>query len=80
MLFFCIYYILGLFPPSQGTAFINGYNSLHDIDKVRNSLGLCPQHNVVFDELTVEEHFYFACKVIFFSVFLKKTVESIGLN
>jgi ATP-binding cassette, subfamily A (ABC1), member 3 len=30
-----------------------------DILGVRNSLGLCPQHNVLFDDLTVAEHIYF---------------------
>lgn len=55
--------LTGLFPPSQGTAFVNGYDIRSDIENVRNSLGLCPQHNVVFHDLTVEEHLYFACKL-----------------
>ncbi|XP_070561206.1 phospholipid-transporting ATPase ABCA3-like isoform X2 [Ptychodera flava] len=51
--------LTGLFPPTSGTASVNGYSILTDIDKVRYSLGLCPQHNVLFDRLTVKEHLEF---------------------
>ncbi|XP_077990027.1 phospholipid-transporting ATPase ABCA3-like [Glandiceps talaboti] len=56
--------LTGLFPPTSGSATINGYSILTDIDKVRQSLGLCPQHNVLFDRLTVKEHldFFIALK------------------
>lgn len=33
------------------------------MDSVRNSLGLCPQHNIIFDDLTVAEHLYFFSKL-----------------
>lgn len=29
------------------------------MDIIRSSLGLCPQHNVLFDDLTVDEHIWF---------------------
>lgn len=29
------------------------------MDQIRKSLGLCPQHDVLFDDLTVAEHLYF---------------------
>ncbi|XP_076264015.1 ATP binding cassette subfamily A member 3 isoform X2 [Rhynchophorus ferrugineus] len=51
--------LTGMFPPTGGTALVNGYDIRTDIDGVRNSLGLCPQHNIIFDDLTVEEHLYF---------------------
>lgn len=50
-----------MFPPTNGTAVINGKDIRHDINGVRSSLGLCPQHNILFDELTAQEH------IIFFS-------------
>jgi len=53
----------GFFPPTSGTAFVNGFDIRHDIEKVRTSLGLCPQHNVLFDDLTAEEHLIFFTKV-----------------
>lgn len=51
--------ITGLFPPTRGQVHINGYNIQTQTKKARESFGLCPQHNVLFDELTVEEHLYF---------------------
>ncbi|XP_055537148.1 phospholipid-transporting ATPase ABCA3-like isoform X2 [Wyeomyia smithii] len=55
--------LTGLFPPTSGTAIINGYDIGSDMDAVRNSLGLCPQHNVLFDELTVSEHVEFFARL-----------------
>jgi len=34
-----------------------------DMAKIRESLGLCPQHNVLFDTMTVEEHLTFFARV-----------------
>lgn len=57
--------LTGLFPPTAGTAYINGNSILSNMDTIRESLGLCPQHNVLFDRLTVQEHleFFTALKV-----------------
>ena len=49
--------------PTSGTALVGGSDVRTDIHKVRESLGLCPQHNVLFEELTVREHLYFFGKV-----------------
>ena len=51
--------LTGLFPPTSGTAYINGFDITTDIDLVRRSLGICPQHNILFDRLTVTEHLKF---------------------
>lgn len=59
---------LGLFPPTSGTAEVGGYDIVTQIGEVRRSLGLCPQHDVLFDELTVSEHIVFFSRV---SVYLK---------
>lgn len=54
--------LTGLFPPSSGTAKINGFDIRIDMDKIRKNIGMCPQHNVLFNRLTVEEHLWFyAC-------------------
>ncbi|XP_022097183.1 ATP-binding cassette sub-family A member 1-like isoform X2 [Acanthaster planci] len=55
--------LTGLFPPTAGTAFIYGKDILTDITRIRKSLGMCPQHNVLFDYLTVEEHLWFYARV-----------------
>lgn len=55
--------LTGMFPPTSGTAIVNGYDIRYDIQNIRNSLGLCPQHNILFDELTVAEHIKFFSKL-----------------
>ncbi|KAM8745232.1 phospholipid-transporting ATPase ABCA1 isoform 2-T2 [Acanthopagrus schlegelii] len=51
--------LTGLFPPTSGTVYIKGMDIRHDMDLIRRTLGVCPQHNVLFDILTVEEHVWF---------------------
>ncbi|XP_007499573.1 phospholipid-transporting ATPase ABCA3-like isoform X1 [Monodelphis domestica] len=51
--------LTGLFPPTSGHAYISGYEISQDMVHIRKSLGLCPQHDVLFDELTVAEHLFF---------------------
>lgn len=29
------------------------------MERIRQNLGMCPQHNVLFDKLSVEEHLWF---------------------
>ncbi|KAK7488493.1 hypothetical protein BaRGS_00020278 [Batillaria attramentaria] len=55
--------LTGLFPPTSGTAFIYGKDIQTSIDEIRQSLGMCPQHNVLFDLLTVEEHIWFYARL-----------------
>ena len=51
--------LTGLFPPTSGTALISGNSVTKDINLIRRSLGICPQHNVLFEKLTVWEHLLF---------------------
>ncbi|XP_022665838.1 ATP-binding cassette sub-family A member 1-like isoform X2 [Varroa destructor] len=51
--------LTGLFPPTEGEVHINGYNVRKDTRRARSGIGLCLQHNVLFDELTVIEHLNF---------------------
>uniref|UniRef100_A0A674F6M5 ATP-binding cassette sub-family A member 1-like n=1 Tax=Salmo trutta TaxID=8032 RepID=A0A674F6M5_SALTR len=55
--------LTGLFAPTSGTALINGYDIRTDMDTIRKHLGMCPQHNVLFNDLTVEEHIYFYARL-----------------
>jgi ABC-type multidrug transport system ATPase subunit len=48
--------LTGLYPPTSGTAVIEGFNIMEDLDSARLSIGMCPQHDVLLDDLTVEEH------------------------
>lgn len=55
--------LTGLYQPTSGTAFIKGKDIRTDMSSVRSSLGMCPQHNVLFNELTVKEHIIFFSKL-----------------
>nr|KAG5693903.1 hypothetical protein BaRGS_014344 [Batillaria attramentaria] len=47
---------IGFYPPTSGTAVVNGYDITSELGGVWESLGVCPQHDVLFDTLTVQEH------------------------
>ncbi|XP_044943928.1 phospholipid-transporting ATPase ABCA7 isoform X7 [Mustela putorius furo] len=49
----------GLFPPTRGSACILGYDVQSSMEAIRPHLGVCPQYNVLFDMLTVDEHIWF---------------------
>ncbi|XP_078606520.1 ATP-binding cassette sub-family A member 2-like isoform X1 [Branchiostoma floridae x Branchiostoma japonicum] len=55
--------LTGLFPPTAGSATIYGHDIRTDMLEIRKSLGMCPQHNVLFDKLTVEEHVWFYARL-----------------
>ncbi|EEC08268.1 hypothetical protein IscW_ISCW018772, partial [Ixodes scapularis] len=61
--------LTGLFPPTSGYALIYGRDIRTEMDVIRQNMGMCPQHNVLFDELTVEEHLWFYAR-------LKQTPDS----
>ena len=46
-----------MYSKTGGDTRINGYDTDDSMDIVRKSLGICPQHNMLFPELTVGEHF-----------------------
>uniref|UniRef100_A0A8D9B3Y8 ATP-binding cassette sub-family A member 3 n=1 Tax=Cacopsylla melanoneura TaxID=428564 RepID=A0A8D9B3Y8_9HEMI len=55
--------LTGLITPTSGTAYIDGHDIWFEMDKVRESIGLCPQYNLLFEELTVEDHLKFFAKL-----------------
>ncbi|XP_058204041.1 ABC transporter A family member 1 isoform X4 [Rhododendron vialii] len=48
--------LVGLLRPSSGDALVFGKNILTDMDEIRKVLGVCPQNDILFSELTVKEH------------------------
>jgi ABC-type multidrug transport system ATPase subunit len=48
--------LTGMIKPSQGDAIIFGRSLLQETTEVRRSLGLCQQFDVLFDELSFEDH------------------------
>jgi ATP-binding cassette, subfamily A (ABC1), member 3 len=48
--------LTGLLSPTAGEAQAFGHDIFSDITSVREFLGVCPQHNILFDMLTPREH------------------------
>jgi ABC-type multidrug transport system ATPase subunit len=48
--------ITGIFPPNSGTAYIDGYDIRSQTKSARRSMALCPQENILYNELNVYEH------------------------
>ncbi len=51
--------LTGLYPPTKGDCIIYNKSIIHDLALVRLSMGVCPQQNVLFHNLTVLEHLRF---------------------
>uniref|UniRef100_A0A8C4MUM7 ATP binding cassette subfamily A member 7 n=1 Tax=Equus asinus asinus TaxID=83772 RepID=A0A8C4MUM7_EQUAS len=49
----------GLFPPTGGSACVLGHDVRSSMAAIRPHLGVCPQYNVLFDMMTVDEHIWF---------------------
>ena len=45
----------GLVPATSGSARAFGVDIMQDVELLREELGLCPQHNIIFPELTAGE-------------------------
>ena len=50
--------LTGMYESTQGKAIYDGYNILdgNNIDIFREKLGICPQHDILFEDLNVREH------------------------
>eukprot|EP00980_Cylindrotheca_fusiformis_P001021 scaffold276_cov132-Cylindrotheca_fusiformis.AAC.16 len=53
----------GLFPPTSGDCVLYGNSIVHNMHEARQSLGICPQHNILFADLTVYEHLSFFMRI-----------------
>ncbi|CAB3382094.1 Hypothetical predicted protein [Cloeon dipterum] len=49
----------GMISPSDGFVQVLGLDLKNNLPLLRKSLGLCPQHNLLFGELTVKQHLVF---------------------
>ncbi len=53
--------LTGLIESTEGSAEIFGIDLFDKMDEVREFLGVCPQHNILFDLLTPQEHLEIFC-------------------
>ena len=49
----------GMAEPDEGDCYIYGHSVRTDLDRVRQQIGFCPQHNILWPELTCREHLEF---------------------
>ncbi len=61
--------LCGLYSPNAGTAYILDHDIRTNLDKIRSSIGFCPQQNILYDDLTIYEHLYLIATVIFLFLF-----------
>jgi len=55
--------LTGLFPPTSGYALVGGYDITKEIDMVHLVIGLCPQFDVLWSDLTCKEHLLFYARL-----------------
>ena len=55
--------LTGLYEATEGDAYYDDYNILdsNNMEEFRTILGICPQHDVLFDDLTIREHLEMFC-------------------
>jgi ABC-type branched-subunit amino acid transport system ATPase component len=55
--------VLGLYRLTSGTARINGFDITRQQDQVYRYVGICPQHEILWPDLTCEEHLLFYARL-----------------
>ena len=54
-----VFSVAGLIPPTSGRARVHGFDIGTEMSDIRKIIGICPQHDVLWDDLTVKEHLEF---------------------
>jgi ABC-type multidrug transport system ATPase subunit len=55
--------VLGLYRLTSGTATIKGFDIMRQQDQVYHHVGICPQHEILWPDLTCEEHLLFYARL-----------------
>eukprot|EP01028_Stygiella_incarcerata_P004400 TRINITY_DN1960_c0_g1_i1.p1 TRINITY_DN1960_c0_g1~~TRINITY_DN1960_c0_g1_i1.p1 ORF type:complete len:888 (+),score=242.32 TRINITY_DN1960_c0_g1_i1:206-2869(+) len=55
--------LCGMYPPSSGTAFIDGKDIRYERGQIHLSMGVCPQHDIIWEDLTCIEHLLFYARL-----------------
>uniref|UniRef100_A0A8W4FH70 ATP binding cassette subfamily A member 16 n=1 Tax=Sus scrofa TaxID=9823 RepID=A0A8W4FH70_PIG len=51
--------LTGCYRPTRGEVCIYGYDISKNIREIRENMGFCPQHDLLFNDLTLSEHIFF---------------------
>ncbi len=76
--------ITGLYPPEAGNAWVGGYDIVNQTEQVHSRMGVCPQFDLLWPELTVEEHLLFYARIRGISkqnekIFVTKAMQDVRL-
>lgn len=55
--------LTGMYRPSNGNAWVAGYDIRNQLDVVQLQIGVCPQFDLLWSDLTVEEHLLFFARL-----------------
>jgi ABC-type Na+ transport system ATPase subunit NatA len=77
--------LCGMYEPTAGDAFVYGQSIKSEMTAIRASLGVCPQHDVLYPNLTVRQHLmvYGGLKGIpdaLLELKVRQRVEEVGLT
>jgi ABC-type multidrug transport system ATPase subunit len=55
--------LTGMYRPTSGNAWVAGYDIRNQLDIVQLQIGVCPQFDILWSDLTVEEHLLFFARL-----------------
>jgi ABC-type multidrug transport system ATPase subunit len=55
--------LTGMYRPTSGNAWMGGYDICNHLELVQLQIGVCPQFDVLWGELTCEEHLLFYARL-----------------
>eukprot|EP01023_Acetabularia_acetabulum_P005392 TRINITY_DN12195_c0_g1_i1.p1 TRINITY_DN12195_c0_g1~~TRINITY_DN12195_c0_g1_i1.p1 ORF type:complete len:655 (+),score=81.99 TRINITY_DN12195_c0_g1_i1:604-2568(+) len=55
--------MVGLLEPSNGTAIVAGRDIRYDMNHIYQDMGVCPQHDLLWENLTGREHLFFYARL-----------------
>jgi ABC-type multidrug transport system ATPase subunit len=50
---------VGFTQPTSGTATVEGFDIYEDMDRIYTLMGVCPQHDILWEVLTARQHMVF---------------------
>merc|ERR1712023_422437 len=77
--------LTGLFPPSRGNAIVSGFDLRKELKLIYDVMGICPQFDITWPDLNIEDHLYFYARLKGLSKEIEKEavnklIEEVGLT
>merc|ERR1712146_332878 len=77
--------LTGLFSPSRGNASVSGHDLRKELKLIYDVMGICPQFDITWPDLNIEDHLYFYARLKGLSKEIEKEavnklIEEVGLT